>query len=573
MSLYAQRPWQQHLPQALQGYQLHPEQVHANLAQLLQPQHMHFPQAAAFSVVLPNGLTKSLSFQEIDEQSSALANYLQQHLKLQQGDVVGLQMPNSLHYPIAVFACWKVGLIITNINPLYTARELEYQLTDSATKALIVSDLFIHTFEQVIQHHPHLQALPVVSASLSDFFAEPYAAMIAQKMQTDAEAQGRSLHLKIEHSSFSAALALAATLANYQPIAHDIALYQYTGGTTGRSKGAIISHQNLASLIKITGDYLRAHQSEFNQHDCILTAIPLYHIFAFSVNFLMFFEGGSHNLLIPSPRPISNLKPAFEQFNVTWLTGVDTLYAGLLAEDWFIENPPQLTCALSGGTALRPTTAENWKAKVGSIIEGFGMTETSCAALLHPPIQHIRQGSVGFPLPGSDIKIIDTHGQEVPLGEAGELCIKGPQIVLGYLNRPTETAETFIEGWLHTGDIAKVDEDGFCYILDRKKDMVIVSGFNVYPNEIEAILVEHPDVFEAAGIGVPDPHTGESVKAFITSHNPHLLIADILKHCKDNLTAYKIPKSIEILTELPKSTVGKILRTELRQMEQDKLPA
>src|SRR5690606_2193156 len=192
-------------------------------------------------------------------------------------------------------------------------------------------------------------------------------------------------------------------------------------------------------------------------------------------------------------------------------------YAGLLAEDWFVQNPPKLTCAISGGTALRPVTAENWKAKVGTIIEGFGMTETSCAALLHPPISEIRQGSVGFPLPGSDIKIVNAEGQEVPLGEAGELCVKGPQIVLGYLNRPAETAETFVNGWLHTGDIAKVDQDGFCYILDRKKDMVIVSGFNVYPNEIEAILAEHPDVIEAAVIGIPDEKTGESVKAFITS--------------------------------------------------------
>ncbi|MFH7764449.1 long-chain fatty acid--CoA ligase [Acinetobacter sp. BSP-28] len=568
MSHYAQRPWEKHLPPSLHGYQLQPDQVRANLTELLTHTTAHFSQSPAFSVVLPVGLSKTLTFQEIDDLSTTFANYLQHHLMLKKGDVVGLQMPNSLHYPIAVFACWKAGLIITNINPLYTPRELDYQLSDSGAKALIVSDLFLATFEKVIENNSALKSLALITASLSEFFAEPYQGMIAQKMQADAAAQGRSLQPSVPYCTFSDALQIGATLAAHTPIQHDIALYQYTGGTTGRSKGAVISHQNIASLVKITGDYLRAHQSEFNSQDCILTAIPLYHIFAFSVNFLMFFEGGAHNLLIPSPRPVSNLKPAFEQFKVTWLTGVNTLYAGLLAEDWFVQNPPQLTCAISGGTALRPATAQNWKAKVGTIIEGFGMTETSCAALLHPPISEIRQGSVGFPLPGSDIKIINDDGQEVPLDEAGELCIKGPQIVLGYLNRPNETTETFVDGWLHTGDIAKVDQDGFCYILDRKKDMVIVSGFNVYPNEIEAILVEHPEVLEAAVIGIPDEQTGESVKAFITSSNPNLSSDHILKHCKENLTAYKVPKSIEILNELPKSTVGKILRAELRQIHQ-----
>ena len=570
MSHYAQRPWEKNLPISLHGYQLKPDQIKSNLAELLTHTTAQFSQSPAFSVVLPTGLTKSLTFQEIDDLSSTFANYLQHHLKLKKGDVVGLQMPNSLQYPIAVFACWKAGLIITNINPLYTARELEYQLIDSAATALIVSDLFLATFERVIQNNAQLQSLALVTASLSEFFDQPYQGMIAQKMQADAEAQGRSLKPSIVYATFTDALEIGKNLEQYIPIQHDIALYQYTGGTTGRSKGAIISHQNVASLVKITGDYLHAHESGFNHNDCILTAIPLYHIFAFSVNFLMFFEAGSHNLLIPSPRPVSNLKPAFEKFKVTWLTGVDTLYAGLLAESWFTANPPKLTCSISGGTALRPATAEHWKAKVGTIIEGFGMTETSCAALLHPPIREIRQGSVGFPLPGSDIKIVNEQGHEVPLGEAGELCVKGPQIVLGYLNRPIETAETFIDGWLHTGDIAKVDEDGFCYILDRKKDMVIVSGFNVYPNEIEAILAEHPDIIEAAVIGVPDDQTGESVKAFIASNNASLSVSEILKHCKDNLTAYKVPKSIEILNELPKSTVGKILRAELRQMESQK---
>jgi len=566
--IYAQRPWKKNLPASLQDYQFDATSIPQNLSQLFDKAVHDFSDAAAFSLVLPTGLTKTLSFKQIQYYSDLLARYFQHELQFQPGDVVGLQMPNCLHYPIAVFACWKAGLIITNINPLYTARELEYQLTDSQAKALIVSDMFLATFEKVIAKNNDLKSLALVTVSLSDFFDAPYQALIAKKIETDAEAQGRSLIPSIDYCSFSQVFKKAEQLPELQSKTTAIALYQYTGGTTGRSKGAIITHQNLLSLVRMTGDYLRAHNSAFNQQDSILTAIPLYHIFAFSVNFLMFFEGGSHNILVPSPRPVSNLRPAFEQFKITWLTGVDTLYAGLLAEDWFVQNPPELTCAISGGTALRPATAEHWKAKIGNIIEGFGMTETSCAAMLHPPISIIRQGSVGFPLPGSEIKIVDVQGNEVPLGSAGELCVKGPHIVQGYLNRPEESADTFVEGWLHTGDIAQLDEDGFCYILDRKKDMVLVSGFNVYPNEIEAVIAEHPDIIEVAVIGVPDVQTGEAVKAYIATRNPSLSTDEILAHCKEHLTAYKVPRVIEILPELPKSTVGKILRAELRNLQQ-----
>jgi len=566
--IYAQRPWKKNLPASLQDYQFDSTSIPQNLSELFDKAVHDFSDAAAFSLVLPTGLTKTLSFKQIQYYSDLLARYFQHELQLQPGDVVGLQMPNCLHYPIAVFACWKAGLIITNINPLYTARELEYQLNDSQAKALIVSDMFLATFEKVIAKNNDLKSLALVTVSLSDFFDAPYQALIAKKIETDAEAQGRSLTPSIDYCSFSQVFKEAEQLPELQSQTTTIALYQYTGGTTGRSKGAIITHQNLLSLVRMTGDYLRAHNSAFNQQDSILTAIPLYHIFAFSVNFLMFFEGGSHNILVPSPRPVSNLRPAFEQFKITWLTGVDTLYAGLLAEDWFVQNPPELTCAISGGTALRPATAEHWKAKIGNIIEGFGMTETSCAAMLHPPISIIRQGSVGFPLPGSEIKIVDVQGNEVPLGSAGELCVKGPHIVQGYLNRPEESADTFVEGWLHTGDIAQLDEDGFCYILDRKKDMVLVSGFNVYPNEIEAVIAEHPDIIEVAVIGVPDVQTGEAVKAYIATRNPSLSTDEILAHCKEHLTAYKVPRVIEILPELPKSTVGKILRAELRNLQQ-----
>ncbi len=568
------RPWHQHLPESLRNYTITEDMLKDNAADILDETAENFQDAPAFTVVLPVGIHHTLSFKQINQCVDAFARYLQHHLKLEKGDVVGIQVPNSLHYPIVTFACWKIGVIITNINPLYTPRELEYQLSDSGAKTLIISDLFIPTLEKVLQTHPKHQSLNIVTTSFSDFFEEPFNHLIASKSLEDADAQGRSLKPSIPFMTFQEALNLGKTLEKYQPINHPIALYQYTGGTTGRSKGAIISHKNILSVSKLSGDNLKAYRSGYDQNDTVLTAIPFYHIFAFCVNFLMFFEAGVHNVLIPSPRPIANLKPAFEKFKITWLTGVDTLYASLLESDWFLANLPPLTCCISGGTALRPTTAENWRKKVGLIIEGYGMTECTAAGMVHPPIdQNFHAGSVGFPIPGTDVKVIDADGNQVPYGTRGEICIKGINVVQGYLNRDAETAETFVDGWLHTGDIAIIEEDGFCYIVDRKKDMILVSGFNVFPNEIEAVIAEFPEITEVAVIGIEDKQTGEAVKAFIATSNPNLDINDVIKYCKDNLTAYKVPKIIEILPELPKSTVGKILRAELRNLEQQKQSA
>lgn len=567
MSISTLQPWQQHFPKQLLEHPFGEQPLAQHLTALLDQAVAQYSNQPAFSLSLPNGLSQTLTYQQIEDFANQLANFLQHTWQLQPGDVVGIQLPNSLHYPIAVFACWKIGVIISNINPLYTARELEYQLTDTQAKALIVSDLFLNTFEKVLQQQPKLAELKLLTASLSEFFPAPIQQQLAQHFHQEAQQQQRSTSASIPFTTFAQALAQGATHLPYQAQQHQTAVYQYTGGTTGRSKGAIICHSNLIHLIAMMAQYLEAYQTPINPQQCILTAIPLYHIFAFTVNFLSFVKGGGHNVLIPSPRPMHNLKPAFEQFDITWLTGVDTLYAGLLAEDWFVQNPPQLNCAIAGGTALRPSTAERWTNIVGPILEGYGMTETSCAALLHPPLDSIRRGSIGFPFQGSNIKIIDDQGQELGIDQAGELCVQGPHIVQAYLNRDTETQETFIDGWLHTGDIAKIDAEGFCYILDRKKDMVLVSGFNVYPNEVEAVLMQHPDIREAAVIAVSDENTGEAVKAFIATHKP-VSSHEILTHCRQHLTAYKVPKHIEFLADLPKSTVGKILRAELRILEQ-----
>lgn len=567
MTLSSERPWQQHFPKQLIEQPFGKQPLAQHLTELLQHAVTHYAKQPAFSIVLANGFSQTLNYQQIEHSANHLANFLQHTWQLQAGDVIGIQLPNSLHYPIAVLACWKIGVIISNINPLYTARELEYQLSDTQAKALIVSDLFLDTFEKVIQQQPQLAQLKLLTASLSDFFPAPIQQQLAQHLREQAKQQQRCSTPSLPFERFEAALAQGAALAPYRPQQHATAVYQYTGGTTGRSKGAIISHQNLIHLIAMMTHYLEAYKRPIDHQQCILTAIPLYHIFAFTVNFLSFMQAGGHNVLIPSPRPMHNLKPAFEQFNITWLTGVDTLYAGLLAEEWFVNHPPQLNCAIAGGTALRPSTAERWTQIVGPILEGYGMTETSCAALLHPPLDPIRRGSIGFPFQGSNIKIIDDQGQELGINQAGELCVQGPHIVTAYLNRDAESQETFIDGWLHTGDIAKIDAEGFCYILDRKKDMVLVSGFNVYPNEVEAVLMLHPHIREAAVIAVDDPQTGEAVKAFIATEQS-IAPEELMAHCRHHLTAYKVPKYIEVLAELPKSTVGKILRAELRQRKQ-----
>lgn len=385
-----------------------------------------------------------------------------------------------------------------------------------------------------------------------------------QAIQKSLEEQsGDDLTPQIAFQRFSEALSIGAEL----PLSrrnHPVALYQYTGGTTGRSKGAVLTHANLKAVLRMAEDYLAGFGAQIEPGDIILTIPPLYHIFAFNFNFLLFFGRGGHNLLVPNPRPLANTRPAFEKFPVRWMTGVDTLYAGLLAEPWFQANPPALKLAVSGGTALRPVTGERWRALVGQILEGYGLTESSCFVAFNPPGPKERHGTVGLPLPGLEVRIADADGHELAIGTPGELLVRGPNIIEHYLNRPDETREAFVDGWFRTGDIAVMDEDGYIRIVDRKKDMVLVSGFNVYPNEIEAVIAEHPDVMEVAVIGVPDETTGEAVCAFVALHRPGLDGEAIIRHCRERLTAYKVPKRIEFREQLPKSPIGKILRAQLR---------
>jgi len=547
-------PWEGSYPESLRNYQLDLAALPANAAQLAAQAAADHGEQPAFTFVLPTGASVVRSFRQIDALSDAFAAWLVREQGLQAGEVIALQMPNCLHYPIAVFGAWKAGLIVTNVNPLYTGRELRLQLEDSGAKLLLVCDMFLPVAGPVAQ----ALGVPVLTASLWDFFDEPVASAIRAKMAGPADPAATPLPRMAD------ALVRGQALAPIDRRSHPVALYQYTGGTTGRSKGAVITHGNIVATLRITRDFLDAYDGP-KRGETMLTMLPMYHVFAFMVNFLVFFQVGARNLLVPSPRPLSNLQKTFEQFEVQWTAGVDTLFAGLLAEPWFQAAPPKLRYAFSGGTALRSSTAQAWQAVVCPILEGYGMTETSCIVSCNPPSATPRLGTVGVPMPGCRVRVVDDQGRDLPQGQRGELLVQGPQVVGGYLHAPEDSASALLDGWLHTGDIAQLEEGGFIRIVDRKKDMILVSGFNVYPNEVEDVLAAHPGIAEAAVIGVPDAGTGEAVRAFVVPRNPALTAEDVERHCRTQLTAYKVPRQIIFREQLPKSPVGKILRASLRE--------
>ncbi|MGO4001655.1 AMP-binding protein [Pseudomonas fluorescens] len=549
------RRWEKSYPAELHGYQVRAESLQGNVADFSRQGAEKFASDPAFTLILPTGLHADLSFLDIDRLSSVFAAYLVIERGLQPGDVLAVQLPNSLHYPITVLGAWKAGLIVTNVNPMYTERELDSQLADSGAKLLVACDLFAKRAEQVVLQ----RGVGLVLTNLSDFFPTSISQVIRQQMGVQA---GQELSPDLVFQRFEEILAMGLELEEVRD--HPVALYQYTGGTTGKSKGAVLTHANLLAVLGMAEDYIEAFGVCIEIGDTIVTIPPLYHIFSFNFNFLLFFRRGGRNLLIPNPRPLINAFPAFDKFPVRWMTGVDTLYAGLLAEPWLQANPPKLKLAVSGGTSLRPATAERWRAQVGPILEGYGLTETSCFVSFNPPGSAVRLGTVGLPMPGSEVCIVDVEGVELEPGMPGELLVRGPHIIERYLNRPEETCEAFIDGWFRTGDIAVMDEDGYIRIVDRKKDMILVSGFNVYPNEVEDVIAEHPDVGEVAVIGVADSNTGEAVCAFVALRRPGLDGEMLIRHCRERLTAYKVPKRIEFREQLPKSPIGKILRAELR---------
>ncbi|TNF58996.1 MAG: long-chain fatty acid--CoA ligase [Rhodobacteraceae bacterium] len=538
-----------------------------SIGELVRSVAQTYGRAPAFTCCLPNGMNGTLSFAQVDEMSDALAVYLREVAGLAAGDRVAVQLPNGLSFPIAVFGVLKAGCVLVNVNPLYTAEEMAKQFQDAEPHALIIADMFADKVPAATRGHPipnlivtrvaeFLPALPrgIVGLVQKYWDRSIKPVEIGHVRLPQALEAGRA-HRAAER------IEVDAYIRNVQP--DDVAVLQYTGGTTGVAKGAMLTHANLILNMEQTMELIS--DAVKKGEEVALTALPMYHVFAFTVNLLGFWWLGARNILIPNPRPLSNLKRAFENYRITWLSGVNTLFNGLTNEVWFTDSPPRhLKFASAGGMALQTAVARKWEAITGKpVLQGYGLTETS-PVLTFNPLGKAREGSIGVPVPSTLIACLDDAGNPVPQGQPGEIAARGPQIMAGYWKRPDETAKVMRDGWFLTGDIGVMDGDGYVTIVDRKKDMVVVSGFNVYPNEVEDCLATHPGILESAVIGVPDEATGEAVKAFVVRRDPGLTEADIRDHCKAHLTAYKVPKRVEFRDELPKSNVGKILRKDLR---------
>lgn len=528
-----------------------------------------YPKRQAFTACLPNGMNGSLTFAQVDEMSDALAVYLRETAGLNQGDRVALQVPNGLSFPVTAFAVFKAGCVLVNVNPLYTAEEMARQFADAKPQALIVVDMFAEKLTQALQGHP----IPnIIITQVAEFFpAMPRGIVrLVQKHWDRTLAPIALPHIRLPEAieagrqqRINQSIVVEEYSAALSP--DDTACLQYTGGTTGVSKGAMLTHANLLVNMEQTMEMIDGVEKG---KETALTVLPLYHVFAFTVNLLGFYSLGARNILIPNPRPLTNLKRALENYPITWMSGVNTLFNGLSNETWFQDSPPKyLKFASAGGMALQSSVAARWEDVTGKpVLEGYGLTESS-PVITFNPLGKTRPNSIGIPVPSTDLRCLGEDGTEVPQGEPGELAARGPQIMKGYWEKPDETAKTMLGDWLLTGDIGIMDKDGYFSIVDRKKDLIIVSGFNVYPNEIEDCLAAHPGILEAAVIGVPDGASGEAVKAFLVLRDHTLTSVAIRTYCKEHLTGYKVPKTVEFRDDLPKSNVGKILRKDLRSEE------
>jgi len=502
-----------------------------------------------------------MTYRQLEKQSRAFAAWLQQGLGLKQGDRVALMMPNLLQYPVALFGVLRAGMVVVNVNPLYTPRELKHQLIDSGASAIVIVSNFAHTLEKVVAETPikHVMLtrmgdqLAPVKATLVNFVVK-YVKKLVPKYHLPGAVPFRSALSQGEEMTYH-----RPTVTN-----DDLAFLQYTGGTTGVAKGAMLTHRNMQANLEQTkatyGKLLRPGKEQ------VVTALPLYHIFALTVNGLLFLDLGGTNLLITNPRDIPGFVKELSKFPFTAITGVNTLFNALLNDANFNKlDFSTLRLSAGGGMAVQKAVAERWEKLTGHyLLEGYGLTECSPLVSVNPYDITCHTGSIGLPVPSTDVRIVDDEDKDVAPGEPGELCIRGPQVMTGYWQRADATDEVLKNGWLHTGDIVTVDSEGFIRIVDRKKDMILVSGFNVYPNEIEDVLMQHEKVREAAAIGVPSDLSGEAVKVCIVKKDPSLTKEEVLDHCRRQLTGYKVPKIIEFRDELPKTNVGKILRRELR---------
>ncbi|NMG34145.1 long-chain-fatty-acid--CoA ligase [Azoarcus sp. TTM-91] len=511
-------------------------------------------------------MDKGISYSELDSLSARFAAFLQSELRLPKGTRVALMMPNVLQYPIAMFGALRAGYTVVNVNPLYTARELEHQLRDSGAEVIVILENFAHTLQNVRSSLPlkHVivtslgEMLGLVRGRLVNFVVRR-----VKKLVPPWELAGAM--------SFSAVLKCGSRQVLHPvEIGHDdIAYLQYTGGTTGVAKGAILSHGNIIANLQQAHAWIRPFLRD--GEEVIITALPLYHIFSLTANCLTFFKIGARNVLITNPRDISGFIKELGKHRFTAITGVNTLFNALLNNPEFAKlDFSALQISLGGGMAVQQAVAEKWRKATGKpLIEAYGLTETSPAVTINPLDLPEFNQAIGLPVSSTEISIRDDDGVEQPVGSRGELCVRGPQVTRGYWNRPEDTKRAFThDGYLRTGDIAVIDERGFIRLVDRKKDMILVSGFNVYPNEVEDVIASHPGVMEVAAVGVPDERSGEAVKAFVVRKDPGLTEEVLIAYCRKNLTGYKVPHKVEFRDALPKTNVGKILRRALRDEEQ-----
>ncbi len=504
-----------------------------------------------------------LTYEELDTLSARFGAWLQQEAGLRKGDRVALMMPNVMQYPVALFGALRAGLVVVNTNPLYTARELEHQLKDSGAKAIVILENFAHVLQEVIGH---TDIKRVVVTAVGDMLGFPRSALVNFVV--------RRVHKKVPAFSLPGAVrfndvlksAAAQSLAPVELSHEDIAFLQYTGGTTGIAKGAVLTHGNMVANVVQARAWLSTGLT-LDSHIYIITALPLYHIFSLTANCLVFSTWGACNVLITNPRDFPAFVKDLKKYRFAFISGVNTLFNALLHTPEFdTVDFSELKITLGGGMAVQRSVAEHWKKVTGNVLtQAWGLTETSPAACINPLVGIEYNGSIGLPIPSTEVTIRSDAGDVLPVGESGEICVRGPQVMREYWNRPDETQKVLsTDGWLRTGDLGHMDAKGFVYIEDRKKDMINVSGFNVYPNEVEEIAASHPGVLEVAAVAQPDEHSGEVVALFVVKKNQDLTAEALIEHCHRELTGYKVPKHVYFRDELPKTNVGKILRRALR---------
>jgi len=514
------------------------------------------PKRSAFSL-----MGVDLTYQQLDEMSTQFGAYLRSR-GLEPGDKVAIMMPNVLQYPVALFGVLKAGLIVVNTNPLYTPREMEHQFTDSEVKAVVMVENFAHNLEKILGK---TQIKTIILTNIGEMLGSVKGTMVNFVIKRVKKMVPKYNLPNVVTMKQAIKAGKGFQIQPFENGPDSVIVHQYTGGTTGVSKGAMLTNRNLVSNMLQIKSFLEPFVKDVDQLN-ILSPLPLYHIFAFTINCLATMDLGARSVLIVNPRDLKTLIKEFERYPIHGMSGVNTLYNALLNHEPFkATNWKELKFAAAGGTALQKDVAQRWKQLTDcTIAEGYGMTEAS-PVVTSNPLNANKVGTTGIPVPSTDVRIMGDDGTVQPQGGVGEIQVKGPQVMKGYYNKPEATAKTLTpDGWLNTGDIGTFDEEGYLKIVDRKKDMILVSGFNVYPNEIEDVVCLHPKVLECAAVGIPSEKSGESVKIFVVKNDKSLDEAEIIKHCKENLTGYKVPKAIAFMDELPKSNVGKILRKDLK---------